>query len=84
METKDRRDKVFQCSIALGFDGMDIVEPRGLAGGLVLMWKDELDLSMAYLSSVFVVVIYIYITQQIWEQNYLMAILNFYLKLIFF
>jgi exonuclease III len=41
METKCRKERMEGIRVKLNFQGLFVVEPVGLSGGLALLWKDR-------------------------------------------
>ena len=51
METKGKKEKMERLCRKLGYFEFVIVEPSGLAGGLTMMWKKELDIQCLWKSN---------------------------------
>lgn len=50
MEIKISKDRVQAIARKLGFQNSEIVKPRGIAGGIAFLWKDEVSLQLDWSS----------------------------------
>ncbi|XP_057432608.1 uncharacterized protein LOC130725388 [Lotus japonicus] len=54
METRARREKIEELRRRLGFDYYFTVDPRGISGGLALLWKKEVHIHIFQSSAYFI------------------------------
>lgn len=48
METKNKKERLVDLKLQLGYDNVFVVEPEGLSGGLALLWKREVVVDIKF------------------------------------
>lgn len=66
-ETKTNENKMEYVRKVLGFDGCVEVDVLGFTGGLAVLWKNEMNISMDYLSHHIIGINFNFAATKVWK-----------------